>query len=56
VTPPRTAHDRTEEEPQLVAVVPPELQGLPDEPTEPLDLDAFERWAATGEGDPWAAG
>jgi len=42
--------------PRLRAVLPPELEGLPDEPSVPLDVDAFERWAKTGAGDPWNPG
>ena len=42
--------------PRLRAVLPPELEGLPDEPSVPLDLDAFEHWAKTGEGEPWNPG
>jgi len=37
-------------------VIARELDALPDEPFVPFDLDAFERWARTGEGDPWTPG
>jgi hypothetical protein len=52
---PRTTKDAqpAADSPRYVAALPPELEGLPDDPAVPLDLDAFERWAATGEGDPW---
>jgi hypothetical protein len=48
--------DREATAPKYRAVLPPELEGLPDEPSMPLDLDAFEHWAKTGEGDPWSPG
>lgn len=53
---PTPARDDDASAPEFRAVLPPELEGLPDEPFVPLDLDAFERWAKTGEGDPWSPG
>jgi hypothetical protein len=53
---PTPVRDHDAPAPKLRADLPPELEGLPDEPFVPLDLDAFEHWAKTGEGDPWSYG
>jgi hypothetical protein len=53
---PTSAREDDAPAPKFVAVLPPELAEIPEEPFTPLDLDAFEHWAKTGEGDPWKAG
>jgi hypothetical protein len=53
---PTPARESDAPAPGFRAILPPEIEGLPDEPFVPLDLDAFERWAKTGEGDPWESG
>ena len=39
--------------PRFTVEIPSELADLLDEPTKPLDLDAFDRWASDAEGQPW---
>ena len=47
-------------EPTVTAGLPPEeleeARRALDGPFVPLDLDDFDRWAKTGEGDPWNHG
>jgi hypothetical protein len=37
-------------------VLPLDVEWLSDEPFADLDIEAFERWAKTGEGAPWSHG